>query len=190
LAGVLHVDRTTEVTMAVNGETFTYAMFRDKDAAEKAVQSLIDAEFATERIGAMMLDDSKVAELPMRHKTGIGPGTALGALLGTAVGLALPGLGLVAAGPAWGALGTAAWGGATGALAGIVGGMGLWKDEYEFPRAAFERGGVLVGAVVTPERADAAKAALSDAGATEVKVASRREAEAELREAGAPGKLP
>lgn len=171
-------------------EVFTYAMFKDRTAAERAVQGLINAEFATERIGALMLDEQGPTELPMRHKTGIGPGTALGALLGTVVGLALPGIGLVAAGPAWGALGTAAWGGATGALAGIVGGMGLWKDEYDFPREAFERGGVLVGVIVAEERADAAKSALSDAGASEVKIATRQRAEDDLRELGNHAHLP
>jgi hypothetical protein len=165
-------------------------MFKDKAAAERAVQGLIDAEFATERIGALMLNDEGVAELPMRHKTGIGPGTALGALLGTAIGLALPGIGLIAAGPAWGALGTAAWGGATGALAGIVGGMGLWKDEFDFPREAFERGGVLVGVIVGEGRAEAAKDALSAAGASEVKIATRQRAESELRDVGDHTHLP
>ncbi|HKU37677.1 MAG TPA: hypothetical protein VJR89_06005 [Polyangiales bacterium] len=111
--------------MHAGNEAFVHAMFHDKAAAERAVQRLIDSEFATERIGALMLADGEVSELPMRHKTGIGPGTALGALLGTAVGLALPGLGLIALGPAWGLLGTATWGGATGALAGIVGGIRL-----------------------------------------------------------------
>lgn len=165
-------------------EIFTYAMFKDRTSAERAVQGLINAEFATEHIGALMLNEHGPDELPMRHKTAIGPGTALGALLGTVVGFALPGIGLVAAGPAWGALGTAAWGGATGALAGIVGGMGLWKDEYDFPREAFERGGVLVGVIVPEERSEAARDALSAAGAGEVKIATRQRAEADLRELG------
>lgn len=170
--------------MPTGKEAFTYGMFKDKPAAEKAVQELINSEFATERLGALMLEEAEVKELPMQHKTGIGPGTALGALFGTAIGFALPGLGLVAAGPAWGAFGTAAWGGATGALAGIVGGMGLWKDEYEFPREAFERGGVLLGVLVAIERADAAKSVLENAGAYDVKVATRMQAEAELRQLG------
>jgi hypothetical protein len=176
--------------MQAGDQVFAHAMFKDKAAAERAVQALINAEFPTERIGALMLQDGEVSELPMRHKTGIGPGTALGALLGTAVGLALPGLGLVAAGPAWGALGTAAWGGATGALAGIVGGLGLWKDEYDFPREAFERGGVLVGTLIAQERIEAAKAALAEAGAQDIKITTRHQAEGELRETAKHAHLP
>ena len=176
--------------MHEGNQAFAHAMFRDKPAAERAVQRLIDAEFATEQIGALMLAEDEVSELPMRHKTGIGPGTALGVLLGTAVGLALPGLGVIAVGPAWGLLGTAAWGGATGALAGIVGGMGLWKDEYDFPREAFERGGVLVGVMVTEGRVEAAKAALTQADAHDIRVSTRQEAETQLREQGKHAHLP
>ena len=170
--------------MLSGNQSFAYAFFEDEATAAAAVRSLLSADFASEHIGALMLDESGVSELPMKHKTGIAPGTILGALLGTAVGLTLPGLGLVALGGAFTLAEAAAAGGVTGAFAGILGGMGIWRDEYDFPSDAFARGGVLVGVLTSAGRAPAATEALRRAGAGETSVATRDDAEHALLERG------
>lgn len=167
-----------EVEVLLGQQRFAYALFNDVGSAESAVEQLIEHGFSSESIGVLMRDPNGVSELPMRHKTGVGPGIVLGTLLGVAVGVSLPGLGLIA----FGTLGAAAAGGATGTLAGIVGGMGLWKEEVDVPKAAFARGGVLIGTMLTSERLEKARTALHAAGAEKVEVATRAEAEEELFE--------
>ncbi|MET0387865.1 MAG: hypothetical protein ABW321_17970, partial [Polyangiales bacterium] len=117
-------------------QTFAYAFFSDERSAAAAVQQLIDAGFETEHVGALVLNDSGVAELPLHHKTGMVPGAAIGTLLGAAIGaIALPAVGLLAFGGAFASFGAAAAaGGLTGTIAGTLGGLGLWKDEVDFPR--------------------------------------------------------
>jgi hypothetical protein len=160
--------------MLAGEQSFAYALFRDEPSAAGAVRGLIQAQFATERIGALMLDESGVREVPMRHKTGMVQGVAIGTLLGATAGaFLLPGLGLIAIGGVFGAVEAATIGGATGTLAGAMGGMGFWKDEFDFPASAFERGGVLVGVLTSSERAPDAKAVLLAAGAQDAKVSTR-----------------
>jgi len=166
--------------MLVDDQTFAYAFFRDETAAADAVHKLVESGFETEHIGALMLGEAGVEALPVRHKTGIVPGALIGAALGAAIGaVALPAAGLVAIGSVFGA---AASGGVAGTLAGSLGGLGLWKDEVDFPRSAFERGDVLVGALTSQERSEQARAALRAAGAAETKLATRRTAQQELTE--------
>jgi len=163
-------------------QTFAYGFFADEGAATKAVDALLDAGFASEHIGALMLEGAEVKELPIKHKTAVGKGLAIGTLLGAALGaIALPGMGLVAFGGAFAHLAGAAAGGAAGSLAGVVGGMGVWKDELDIPRSAFERGQVLVGTLVPEANAERAYAVLERAGATSVSVSEHEQAKQALR---------
>jgi hypothetical protein len=169
--------------MLSGDQCFAYAFFGNEASAAHAVQQLIEADFATERIGAAMLDDSGVHDVPMQHKTAIPKGMAIGLLLGATAGaFVLPGLNLITVGGAFAVLEAATVGGAAGSLAGAMGGMGLWKDEFNFSAAAFERGAVMVGVLTSEERSHAATAALSVAGAYGGGVATRAVAEARLRE--------
>lgn len=128
-----------------------------------------------------MREESGVRDVPLEHKTGIVPGAALGAILGTAAGAAaLPATGVIALGGAFATLGGAAAGGSAGTLMGVLGGLGLWKEQLAVPHAAFEHGGVLVGTVAGPERADQARAALEEAGACDIKLATTTEAKRTL----------
>jgi hypothetical protein len=165
--------------MLKTDQSFVYAFFHDEKSAAAAVQRLIDSGFATEHIGALIATASGgVQELPLEHKTGIAPGAAIGAALGAAIGaIALPALGLVALGSG---LAGAAAGGLTGTIAGTLGGLGLWKDEVEFPSAAFKRGDVLVGTLAAPERAEQASEALRAAGGERPTVSTQRKAAQEL----------
>lgn len=163
-------------------QSFAYGFFSDEHAAAAAVQKLLNADFDSEHVGVLMLDGHKgVTEVPVKHKTAVGTGIAVGGLLGaTAAAIALPGLGLIAFGGAFAHLAAAAAGGAAGSLLGSLGGLGMWSDEPSIPRQAFERGDVLVGVLVPEDQAERANTALTEAGATQTALSTRAEAEADL----------
>ncbi len=165
--------------MQSSDELFTYAFFGDEAAAAAAVRTLMDRGFDTEEIGVLMRDQSETRQVELEHKTGTRPGAVVGSVLGAAAGAAaLPAAGVIAIG---GAFGGAAVGGAAGTLMGTLGGLGFWKERLTIPRDAFEEGSVLVGALTSSERAEAAQAALRNAGAREPKVATQAEAKRDLR---------
>jgi hypothetical protein len=162
-------------------QSFAYGFFSDEHAAAGAVQQLIDSGFDSEHVGVLMLDGTGVSEVPVKHKTAVGTGIAVGTLLGaTVAGIALPGLGLLAFGGAFAHLAAAAAGGAAGTLVGGFGGLGIWKDEVNIPKEAFDRGDVLVGVLVPGDHAERASAVLEKAGASATSLSTRAEAEADL----------
>jgi hypothetical protein len=165
---------------------FAYAYFRDREAAQAAVHNLIERGFDTEHIGVVMRDESTNQAGGVEHKTGVAAGAAVGGLLGLAAGAAaLPAAGVIAVGGAFATLGGAATGGAAGTLVGVLGGLGVWKEDAELPNEAFEAGGVLVGALVGQERTQLANEALTAAGAHETKVAPQIETRQDLQDAAA-----
>ena len=165
-------------------QQFAYAYFRDRESAQAAVQNLIERGFDSEHIGIVMRDESKDQSGGVEHKTGIGAGAAVGGLLGLAAGAAaLPAAGVIAVGGAFATLGGAATGGAAGTLMGVLGGLGVWKEDAELPNEAFEAGGVLVGALAGEERTELANEALTAAGARETKVAPNIETRQDLEDA-------
>ena len=156
---------------------FAHAFFRDAERASAAVTALLDAHFTSEDVGVLMVHGDDVQELPMRHKTFVPHGVALGALLGAAAGaVTMSGIGLLAAGPLLLALQGAAAGTAVGSLGGALGGLGFWRDEVDFPADAFQSGAVLVGVVTNVERLDEAQRVLKDAGADATYVSTKAEA--------------
>lgn len=167
--------------MLRSNQSFAYGVFSDEHAAAAAVQQLLNTGFASEHVGVLMLDSAGVTEVPVKHKTAIGTGIAVGGLLGaTVAAITLPGLGLIAFGGAFAHLAAAAAGGAAGTLVGSVGGMGVWSDEVNIPRVAFERGDVLVGVLVPGDQAERANNVLVQAGASQTALSTRAEAEADL----------
>lgn len=162
---------------------FAHAFYRDAEHASAAVDALIEAHFPTDSVGVLMVRGDEVEELPMRHKTFVPHGVALGALVGAAAGaVTMSGIGLLAAGPLLMALQGAAAGTAIGSLGGALGGLGFWRDEVDFPTGAFENGAVLVGVVVNVERLDEARRVLENAGASETHVSTKAEAEERVLE--------
>lgn len=156
---------------------FAHAFYRDAERADAAVKALIDAHFSSDAIGVLMVRGQDVQELPMRHKTFVPHGVALGALLGAAAGaVTMSGIGLLAAGPLLLALQGAAAGTAVGSLGGALGGLGFWRDEVDFPADAFQNGAVLVGVVANVERLDEAQRVLKEAGAENTYVSTKAEA--------------
>lgn len=165
-----------------------YAIFDTHKTAAKGVDALIENDFTIKDICVLCREGPEgtpIEELPVDVKTGIGPGMAIGAALGVAGGaLVALGGGLLAAGPLLTLLQGTFTGGAAGLFAGFVGGLGYLHETIDFPhhhRHRLEHGAVLVG-VMSSKRAriDSAKRALKGAGAPEVHVRTRRQADHEL----------
>ncbi|MET0389329.1 MAG: hypothetical protein ABW321_25370 [Polyangiales bacterium] len=156
---------------------FAHGFFKDAEHASKAVHQLLEAHFTSDSIGVLMVRGDDVEELPIKHKTFVPHGVALGAVLGAAAGaVTMSGIGLLASGPLLLALQGAAAGTAMGSLGGALGGLGFWRDEVDFPADAFTQGAVLVGVVTNKERLDHAGRVLRDAGADQTYVSTKAEA--------------
>jgi hypothetical protein len=165
-----------------------YALFPDETQAKRAIQALVDNEFAAANIHVLMkatTGSGKVKEVPVSTKNMVGPGVAIGAALGAVGGVlvALSG-GLLAAGPIVALLQGAATGGAAGVLAGTLGGLGYWRDVADFPAHELESGAILVGVDPGAQgQATRAVKALKQAGAGVVSQRSWSEAKAAVRHA-------
>lgn len=114
---------------------------------------------------------------PEGATTGGLTGGVLGGAAGWLIGigaLAIPGVGpFVAAGPILAALSGAAIGAAAGGLTGALVGYGIPEYEAKLYAGKLEEGNILIGVhAVTSEEADAAKGALKNAGAEDIKVTS------------------
>jgi hypothetical protein len=148
-------------------------IFEDEDRVQEAIRLLLERHIDTSQISVLVSEHGERHEVPIVHRTGIGRGAAIGAVVGTLLGVGLVStgvlapLGLVGAGPVLALLQGAAAGAATGSFAGALAGMGFWEDEADLHAEALERGAVWVG-VHTEGPADAAEAALREAGARHV----------------------
>ena len=165
-----------------------YALFPDETQAKRAIEALVEEEFAAASIHVLMKDPlgtGKVKEVPVSTKTMVGPGVAIGAALGAVGGVlvALTG-GIFAAGPIVALLQGVTTGGAAGVLAGTLGGLGYWRDVADFPAHEIESGAILVG-VDAAAQGQVARAtrALRRAGAQLVAERSWSEAKAAVRHA-------
>jgi len=124
-------------------------MFRDRDSAERAWQSIIARGYGRDDINVMMSDETRRREFPTadlretelgnKAAEGAGIGGAIGGSLGAiaaaiaAVGttIALPGLGLVIAGPLAAAIAGAGAGAATGGIVGALIGWGIPEERIK-----------------------------------------------------------
>lgn len=138
------------------------ALFRDRESAESAYQSLTARGYDIKDINLVMTDDTRnkhfasgaqETELGSKAAKGAGIGGAIGGTVGAiaaaiaAVGtsLAIPGLGLVIAGPAAAALAGAGAGGVTGGLVGALIGAGIPEVRVKEYEAGIKSGGILMG---------------------------------------------
>jgi len=154
----------------MGAEVFVHAIYADRHAAAKAVEALVDAAFPSNRVAALVHKDERLQELRVRHKTGVGIGSVMGALLGLIAGAVL------FMGPWRTALEGGVAGAAIGALLGTLAGLGYWKEDIDFPSTAFGDGGACVGVTTNEGRVQSARAALLQAGAREAHVSSKRDA--------------
>lgn len=139
-------------------------MFRNRDDAERAYQSLRNRGYTNEEINVMMSDKTRdewyennpeaaETELGSKALEGTGVGSAIGGTLGAIIGgiaaigtnVVLPGLGLVVYGPLAAALAGAGAGGLTGGLVGALIGSGIPEDRAMVYEEGIKNGGVVFG---------------------------------------------
>jgi hypothetical protein len=137
-------------------------LFRDRDSAERAYQSIADRGYGREDVDVVMSDDTRrrhftttagrETELGTKAAEGAGIGGAIGGSLGAiaaaiaAVGttIALPGLGLVIAGPLAAAIAGAGAGAATGGIVGALIGWGIPEERVKVYDRGIREGGILM----------------------------------------------
>ena len=135
-------------------------LFRDRDSAERAYNSLADRGYSKDDVTLMMSDDTRKThfadtdtELGSKAAEGAGVGAGIGGTIGAvlagiaAVGttLVLPGIGLVVAGPIAAALAGAGAGGIAGGLVGALIGAGIPEDRAAHYEEGIKSGGILMG---------------------------------------------
>jgi hypothetical protein len=145
-------------------EPLLTGLFRDRDSAERAYQSISDRGYGRDDVNVVMSDetrkrhfgkteDGRQTELGTKAAEGAGIGGAIGGSLGAiaaaiaAVGttIALPGLGLVIAGPLAAAIAGAGAGAATGGLVGALIGWGIPEERVKHYEQGIREGGILMG---------------------------------------------
>ncbi|MEK6285668.1 MAG: hypothetical protein AABO57_08000 [Acidobacteriota bacterium] len=137
-------------------------MFKDRESAERAYQSVTDRGYKTEDVNLLMSDDTRKkhfttedgpdTDLGNKALKGVGTGSAIGgtvgailALIGAAVTLAIPGLNIIAAGPIVAALTGAGAGGIAGGLIGGLVGWGIPEERAKAYESGLKEGGIVMG---------------------------------------------
>lgn len=151
-----------EATVRGKNQTLT-GLFRNRDDAERAYQSLRDRGYTDDEINVMMSDktrdewysdaDAANTELGTKALEGTGVGSAIGGTLGAILGgiaaigtnIFIPGLGLVIAGPLAAALAGAGAGGLTGGLVGALIGYGIPEEHAAVYEEGIKNGGAVFG---------------------------------------------
>ena len=147
-------------------KTYVTGLFRDRDSAERAYQSITERGYKSDEVDLVMSNATRdlhftktghlTTELGNKAAEGAGMGGAIGGALGAiaaavaAIGttLAIPGLGLLIAGPLAAAVAGAGAGAAGGGLLGALIGWGLPEERVKSYEAGIREGGILIG--VTP----------------------------------------
>ena len=136
-------------------------MFRDRESAERAYQSVTDRGYSKDDVNLVMSDDTRKkhfsaddsnTELGNKALEGAGAGSAIGgtvgailALVAAAGTLAIPGLNIVAAGPIVAALTGAGAGGLAGGLIGALVGWGIPEERAKVYESGIKEGGIVMG---------------------------------------------
>jgi hypothetical protein len=137
-------------------------MFRDRESAERAYNSLHSRGYSQDDINLMMSDETKKkhfanndqdSELGSKAMEGAGAGSAIGGTAGAVIGaiaaigtaVAIPGLGLVVAGPIAAGLAGAGAGGITGGIVGALIGSGIPEDRAKQYESGIKEGGIVMG---------------------------------------------
>ncbi|GAB3305167.1 hypothetical protein ACFQT0_23345 [Hymenobacter humi] len=137
-------------------------MFRDRQSAEKAYQSLSSRGYGKEDVNVLMSDETRKThfgdhtahtDLGDKAMEGAGVGSAIGGTAGAIIGaiaaigtsVALPGLGLIIAGPLAAALAGAGAGGLTGGLVGALVGSGIPEEHAAEYERGIKEGGIVMG---------------------------------------------
>ncbi len=164
-----------------NKKTAVFGLYAGSAAAERAVETLIQAGFSNNSISVLLQDNQstrdfaheKHTKAPEGTTTGVTTGGIVGGTLGLLAGigaLAIPGLGpFIAGGPIMGALAGLGVGGAVGGLIGALVGMGIPEFEAKRYEGHVKGGGVLLSVHCdTAEQITRAKGILTGTGAADI----------------------
>src|SRR5215210_3212433 len=170
------------------GQHTVVGVFHNPSDAERALNSLRDANFTPEQVSVVAKDTGATRDMVERtdmdgaETTGAGAGAFLGGITGGVLGwlvgigaLAIPGIGpVVAAGTLATTLGGAAVGAVTGGLIGALVGAGV-PEEHARGYEEHVRGGRILFTVYAPTDRHAEQAAeiFELSGATDVQTYSR-----------------
>jgi hypothetical protein len=138
-------------------------LFRDRDDAERAYNSMLDRGYSRDDINVLMSEDARKryypdydstkSELGSKALEGAGAGSAIGGTAGAIIGaiaaigttVALPGLGLLIAGPIVAGLAGAGAGGLTGGIIGALVGAGIPEERAREYDKGIREGGIVMG---------------------------------------------
>jgi hypothetical protein len=132
-------------------------LFKNRVAAEAAVDAIIKRGYTRDDISVMMSDATRSKEFALQTRTHAADGAGIGGAVGGAVGavlaaiaavgstIFLPGLNLVIAGPIAAALAGAGAGGAAGGVIGALIGAGIPEYRAKVYEAGLRGGGILLG---------------------------------------------
>ncbi|HZI18665.1 MAG TPA: hypothetical protein VEY09_08715 [Pyrinomonadaceae bacterium] len=156
--------------------------FKNRVAAEAAVDALIKRDYTRDDISVLMSDATKSKEFAIETGTRAADGLGIGAAVGGGVGavlaaiaavgtnILLPGLGIIVAGPLAAALAGAGAGGAAGGLIGALVGAGIPEHRAKVYDASLRAGGILIGVESKEnEEADKLEKLLEELGADHVR---------------------
>lgn len=157
------VDTTTSTGSTPARSRMVTGMFRDRESAERAYNSLTTRGYNKDDVNLVMSDDTrkkhfandnvKETELGTKAWEDAGKGAAIGGAVGAtlaaiaAIGttIALPGLGLLIAGPLAAGIAGAGAGGLTGGLIGALVGHGIPEERAKLYEKGVKDGGILMG---------------------------------------------
>lgn len=153
--------------MPNNQRTTLIAAFEDRGEAERAVDELQQANFGSEDIGYAirgsdaveggMITDTAGAKDKRGALAGMATGAGLGAVLGAAAAMLIPGVGPVIAGGVLAmAFGGAVAGTAVGGIFGAMMGLGVSEEEAKFYERELENGRAIVAVKAGGRACDAA----------------------------------
>jgi hypothetical protein len=157
-------------------------LFKNRVAAESAVDAILKRGYAREDISVLMSDATRTKEFAVQAKSHAADGAGIGGALGTAVGavlaaiaavgstILLPGLNLVIAGPIAAALAGAGAGAVTGGVIGALVGAGIPEYRAKVYETGLREGGILIGVEArSDEEVDALESLLEDIGGLHVR---------------------
>jgi len=161
--------------------TAVFGIYRTADEAERAVDVLISAGFASGNISVLLPDNRSTREFAHEKATKAPEGTATGATAGGVIGgtigvlagvgaLAIPGIGpFIAAGPIMVGLAGLGIGGAVGGIVGALVGMGIPEYEAKRYEGEVKGGGSLLSVHCdTSDQIKRAKDLLKGSGARDI----------------------
>ena len=154
----------TNTSTSSSGSPMVTGLFRDRDSAERAYESVSARGYGRDDVDLLMSNETRkthfsgddpreTSELGSKAAEGAGIGGAIGGTVGAiaaalaAVGtsIAIPGLGLVVAGPVAAALAGAGAGGLTGGLVGALIGWGIPEERVRRYETGIKEGGIVMG---------------------------------------------